>query len=128
MDTKITKGDPGQRDEGVGNVLPTLIRERASELAVIDGRDPEDLRASDVRQAEEELRGRHVDAAEANLQGGRTHEPDEAAGTMGRQRTTRDLDPEQSDRERLVEEGIEEAVHDDMVESGRETREEEPPG
>lgn len=96
MSTKVTQGNSqeGRDDVGVGNVNPTMIRERAVELAVMDGRPEEEVSEHDLDRAERELR--------ADLT------PDSPTGT----------DPEKN-AETLVEQGIEEAVHDEILESNK---------
>lgn len=96
MSTKVTQGnaEEGRNRVGVGNVNPMMIRERATELAVMDGRTEAEVSQHDLDQAERELR--------ADLT------PDAPTGT----------DPEKN-AETLVEQGIEEAVHDEILESNK---------
>ncbi len=98
MSTQVTQGnaEEGRDNVGVGNVNPMMIRERATELAVMDGRTEEEVSQQDLDRAERELK--------ADLT------PHAPTGT----------DPE-SNAEKLVEQGIEEAVHDEILESNKET-------
>ncbi|MEX2581247.1 MAG: hypothetical protein WD342_19480 [Verrucomicrobiales bacterium] len=104
MTTKITQGDFSD-DGGVGNVNPAMIRERAAQLAVSDGRTEDEISQTDMDQAEKELR--------ADLRSSEQKRLD--AEQAGRN------DAGGAETEALVEQGIEEAVHDEMLESGKET-------
>jgi len=128
MSSKITQGDPGGREEGVGNISPAMIRERAAEIAVIDGRRDDEVTPGDLRQAEDELR--------ADLDPGRPGRdlpeirPAPQSGDPTPSRATQSAGPGleegyRSPGEQLFQQGIEEAVHDEMLESGKESLREE---
>jgi len=123
MTSKITKGDIGNREGGVGNISPAMVRERAAQLAVIDGRRDDEVTPEDLDRAEQELR--------ADLDRGRGREPlpdvipSPQSGDPNPSRATQSPPPapeeDPSPAEELVHQGIEEAVHDEMLESGKET-------
>ncbi|HXF10135.1 MAG TPA: hypothetical protein VN625_05070 [Desulfuromonadaceae bacterium] len=105
-------------------VTPEEVDERARELSLIRGHEPSHRTTSDLRQAKRELRG--DDAADA---------PDDDQGIMasgmGAPPTSRgkkiepQLPDDDQDEARLVEEGVDEAGHDQMLEaSKRHTRSE----
>ncbi len=124
MSTRTTTGSPVGRESGIGNVNPTMIRERAAELAAIDGRGEDDIAQRDFDLAREELQAElrppSVQTAEKGT--ATSTDPAEPPASTGRARTESDADDTyQNHAAELVEEGIEEAVHDEMVESGKRT-------
>src|SRR6185369_14914129 len=108
---------------GIGTVTRAMVRERAAELAVINGRSVQDVSKSDWEEAKRELIGEpDVDPKETifesapeserwNLLPGSTgHKAPVVSGD--------DVDEEgRSDNERLVEEGIAGAEHDQMLQT-----------
>jgi|SRR6185437_8062436 len=109
-----------ENSAGIGTVTRKMILMRAVELAVIDGSSPEDVSKSDWEQAKRELTGGpEIDPKEALL--GSAPESDRwnpVAGSAGhkvRVNSSTDVDDEgRSDNERLIEEGIKGAEHDQM--------------
>jgi hypothetical protein len=103
-----------------------MVRERAVELAVINGRSKQDVSKSDWEQAKRELTGRpDADPKETLLESA----PESArwepvAGSVGGKvpvSAGEDEDEEgRSDNQRLVEEGIEGAEHDQMRQGAKE--------
>ena len=109
-----------ENSAGLGTVTRKMVRERAAELAVINGRSPQETSKSDWEQARRELTGQ-PDAApkETLLESAPESERwDPLPGSPGhkaRVAPSEDEDDEgRSDNERLVEEGIEDAEHDQM--------------
>ena len=100
-----------------------MVRKRAAELAVINGRSSHKVSASDWEQAKRELTGsEEIDPQEAKLESAPEAERwDPVPGSQGHkvpEAPSEDEDGEgRSDNERLVEEGIEEAEHDQMLEA-----------
>ena len=105
---------------GIGTVTRKMVRTRAVELAVIDGRSPEEVSKSDWEQAKRELTGGpEIDPKEALLESApesdRWNPVPGSAGQKVPVVSGADEDAEgRSDNERLVEEGIEGAEHDQM--------------
>jgi len=106
-----------------GKITQTLVNdecveERAKELALIAGRPPRDATESDKDQARDELLG-NADASNPSDDPGIVPSgmgsPPVSHGTQ-----TENLVPD-DDRltERTVEEGVEEAEHDEMVEAAK---------
>jgi hypothetical protein len=97
-----------------------MVRERASEIAVIDGRSAQHISKSDWEQAKRELTGLpDMDPKEAVLDEAPESERwDPVPGSTGNKvaaAPSADEDEEgRSDNERLVEEGIAAAEHDQM--------------
>ena len=105
---------------GIGTVTRKMVRERAVELASINGRPAQEVTKSDLEQAKRELTGgTDVDPKEAILESApEAARWDPLPGSAGHKMPaapSADEDEEgRSDNERLVEEGIEGAEHDQM--------------
>jgi hypothetical protein len=112
---------------GIGTVTPKMVRQRAAELAVIDGRPMQDVSKSECEVARRELTGEPVtDPREAAIESAPESERwDPVPGSTGHKVSVPPGDDEddegRSDNERLVEEGIAEAEHDHMVQAARAT-------
>jgi len=106
-------------------VTPKMVRQRAAELAVIDGRSEQDASKSECEEARRELTGEpDTDPKEAALESAPESERwDPVPGSTGHKvpaAPSEDEDEEgRSDKEQLVEEGIAEAEHDRMVQAAR---------
>ena len=116
---------------GVGTVTDKMVRERAVELAVIDGRNAQEVSTSDWEQAKRELTGgSDQDPNEALLESAPESERwDPLPGSTGRVVPVTSIDGEDDEgrsvSERLVEEGDLEAEHDQMVEAAKKQKEED---
>jgi hypothetical protein len=116
----LKQGALTENSEGIGTVTRKMVRERASEIAVIDGRSAQHISKSDWEQAKRELTGLpDVDPKEAVLDEAPESERwDPVPGSTGNKvaaAPSADEDEEgRSDNERLVEEGIAAAEHDQM--------------
>jgi len=115
-----------ENSAGLGTVTRQMVRERAVELAIINGRSAQDVSQSDWEQAKQELTGDPgTDSNEAVLQSAPESERwDPLPGSTGHKAPVAPSDDEdeegRSDNERLVEEGIAGAEHDQMREAARE--------
>ena len=109
-----------ENSAGIGTVTRKMVRTRAVELAVIDGRSPEDVSKSDWEQAKRELTGGpEIDPKEALLESAPESDrwnpvPGSAGHKVGVTSSADEDDEGRSDNERLVEEGIKGAEHDQM--------------
>ena len=109
-----------ENSAGIGTVTRKMVRIRAVELAVIDGRSSEEVSKSDWEQAKRELTGEpETDPNELILESApesdRWNPLPGSAGHKVRVGSSADEDDEgRSDNERLVEGGIEDAEHDQM--------------
>ena len=114
-----------ENSAGLGTVTRKMVRERAVELAAINGRSAQEMSKSDREQAKRELTGdSNTDPKEAILESAPESERwDPVPGSTGHKAPTTpsaDEDEEgRSDNERLVEEGIEGAEHDQMRQASR---------
>jgi hypothetical protein len=116
----LKEGALTENSAGIGTVTRKMVRERAVELAVINGRSAPDVSKSDWEQAKRELTGEpDTDPNEAVLETAPESERwDPVAGSEGSKvpvAPSADEDDEgRSDNERLVEEGIAGAEQDQM--------------
>jgi hypothetical protein len=111
--------------DGMGVASPDAVEKRAREIAMIAERDPDEFTDADWAQARRELLGTQATTApeetEANAE--LVEEWNVVASSAGH-RAPRGEDDE-SLGEQLVSDGIEEAVHDQMVEARKEELEQE---
>jgi hypothetical protein len=99
-----------------------MVEARAREIAVINGRSGNQVTDLDRQQARQELTGAEPsDADDEPEAGAEVAQWDAAAGSPGEQARTVPAHDEQVDAERLIEEGIAEAEHDQMLEGARES-------
>ena len=114
----LKDGNISENSAGLGTVTRKMVRKRAVELAVINGRSAQDVSKSDWEQAKRELTGEpDTDPKEAVLESAPESERwDPVPGSTGhkvRAAPSEDEDDEgRSDNERLVDEGIAGAEHD----------------
>ena len=107
-----------EKSAGLGTVTRKMVRERAVELAVINGRSAQNVAKSDWEQAKRELTGEpDLDPKEAVLELAPESERwDPVPGSTGHKVPVAPSDDEddegRSDNERLVEEGIAGAEQD----------------
>jgi hypothetical protein len=125
MANPLKKGILTENSAGIGTVTPKMVRRRAAELTVSDGRPARDVSKSECEEARRELTGeRDMDPREAALESAPESDRwDPVPGSTGHKvpaAPSEDEDEEgRSDNERLVEEGIAEAEHDHMVQAAR---------
>jgi len=110
---------------GIGTVTRDMVRTRATELAVIDGRSRNSVTMSEFAQAKRELTGEpDTEPKETILESAPESERwDPLPGSTGHKvpvAAGEDEDDEgRSDNERLVEEGVAGAKHDQMLQAAR---------
>ena len=103
--------------DGLGVASPEQVEKRARELALIDGRAENEFSERDLDTARSELLGISTPPDDVDLRVESMVEwdtPPSAAGGLIQEFETPD---EQTVAQRLVEEGVDEALHDQMVES-----------
>lgn len=116
---------------GIGTVTGEMVQERAIELAVINGRSGEDVSVFDLEQAKRELTGESdIDPKDAVLESApESQRWNPVPGTAGHEieaTSNEDEDSEgRSDSERLVEQGVAEAEHDQMLQAAKAEQEED---
>ena len=107
-----------ENSAGIGTVTRKIVRERAVELAVINGRSMQEVSASDWEQAKSELTGKPDAASKETIieSAPESKRWDPVPGSTGQKvsmASNEDEDDEgRSDNERLVDEGIAGAEHD----------------
>src|SRR5580700_10653666 len=105
---------------GLGTVTAEMVYKRAAELAAMDGRPARDVTKTEMEQARRELTGEpEADPNDAILEAApeseRWNPVPGSPGHKAQVSASEDEDEEgRSDNERLVEEGIEGAEHDQM--------------
>ena len=113
---------------GFGAPTTEEVEKRAREIALIDERDPEEYTDADWDQARRELLGATDQAPpEESEEAAKMQEewevtPDDRGRRVNRQGAGND---EESVGEQLVTDGVEEAIHDQMLEARREELEQE---
>src|SRR5947207_1919098 len=93
--------------EGIGTVNDDMIRKRAKEIALINGRSPRHVEPSDWEQARRELLGEEIEPSETAVE--RVPESErwrEVGHSAGHRAPTIAAHDEQTDTEKLVEEGV----------------------
>lgn len=124
MKDQIEEGRLSRNSEGLGTVTEAMVRDRAREIAVINGRDESQVLDADFQQARRELQGHerlypNPTPAE-NLPESDRWNP--VASTPGHKAKTMFPPDEQTMAQQLVEEGVADAEHDQQVEAIRESR------
>jgi hypothetical protein len=110
---------------GIGTVTRKMVRERATELALINGRSAKDVSATDWEQAKRELTGEpDIDPKEAVLESAPESERwDPLPGSTGHIVPVTSIDGEDDDGrsmgEKLIDEGVQEAEHNQMIQAAR---------
>ena len=121
----LKKGVISENFTGVGSVTRDMVRERAIELALINGRSAQDVSTSDWEQAKRELTGEpDADPDEAMFEAvpesDRLVTVPSSTGHKTPEAPNEDEDDEgRSEREQLVEEGVAEAEHDQMLQAAK---------
>jgi len=121
----LKQGALTENSIGIGTVTREMVQDRATELAIINGRSAKGASKSDWEQAKRELTGESdTDPKDALLESAPESERwDPVHGSTGRKvpvAPSEDEDEEgRSDCERLVEEGVLEAEHDQMLQAAR---------
>jgi hypothetical protein len=121
----LTKGNITEGFTGLGTVTHEMVLKRARELALINGHNPDHVSKAEFAQAKRELTGgADIDPEEEDIES----VPESERGNLSLDSTGRKV-PESSDEdeddegrsesERLVEEGVNEAEHDQMLQAAK---------
>lgn len=122
----IKEGAVSRGSAGAGTFTSEQVKQRAAEIALINGRSAFQILPSDWDQARRELTGEPLeDPKTATLEAApESKRWDPAPATPGRKaraHTSDDDDAEgRSDNERLTQEGIDEAEHERMLRATKE--------
>src|SRR3954452_6405020 len=119
-DNSYSAGKISVHGNGLGAPSPDEIEKRAREIALIAERDPDEFTDADWDQARRELRGAQAPNApeETDANANVVEEWNVVASSSGH-RAPR-IEDEENVGEHLVEAGLEEAVHDQMLEARKE--------
>jgi hypothetical protein len=113
-----------QNAHGLGTVTEEMVRKRAAELALINGRPPGQVLDSDLNEARRELTGGERLVPEPTpaeeLTEDQRWEP--VPESTGKEAPTVPAPDEQTFAEKLVEEGVEDAEQDSMVQGTRQSQ------
>lgn len=126
MDNLITNGQMSENGAGVGTVTRAMVKERAVELALIRGRSAGEVSQTDWEQAKRELTGgSQTDPNDTLLDSAPESERwDPVHGSVGHKAPESGNEDEDADGRsksaRLVEEGVAEAEHDQMLRAAEE--------
>ncbi|MBL9171784.1 MAG: hypothetical protein JNN07_28905 [Verrucomicrobiales bacterium] len=119
----LKQGALTEHSAGLGTVTRQMVHKRAQELATIDGRDPQDVTKADWELAKQELIGdpspdENEEAIETAPESDRWNPVAGSTGSSIPVAGSEDEDAEgRSDHQRLIEEGIAEAAHDQMLQA-----------
>jgi hypothetical protein len=131
MKNLLKDGHMTENGTGLGTVTRGMVRERAVELAIINGRTASEVNPSDWDQAKRELTGgSDIEPNDAILEAAPESERwDPVHGSTGHKAHESGSDDEdddgRTDSARLVEEGVAEAEHDQMVQAAQEPLEDD---
>jgi hypothetical protein len=116
---RIEEGRISENSHGLGTVTMEMVRARARELAIINGRSPHALLDSDLEQARRELTVEGPDLSEqADLESLPESERwDPVPGSSGDEVPRVPAPDELSDAEKFVQEGLDDAEHDQMLQA-----------
>ena len=124
----LTYGNISENGAGIGIVSRRMIRERAAEIGLINGRSPAEVTKTEWDQAKRELTGDSpvsplTELLESAPESDRWNP---VPGSPGHRALTSGDEGENADglneAAQLVEEGVNEAAHDQMLESAREVK------
>lgn len=120
---ELEKGRFSTMSRGLGTVTKEMVWKRAREIAVINGRGENRILDSDVEQARRELTIEEPIAGDpsAEEQTPESQRWDPASGSEGDRTPPLPVQDEQTFAERLVQEGVSDAEHDQMVRATRQS-------
>ena len=120
---QIDEGRLSDKGHGLGTVTQQMVMQRASEIAVINGRPANQIIQSDVAQARRELAGHtglELDSSPAEqLAEDRRWDP--LPQSDGKEAPAISPSDEQTFAQKLVEQGVDDAEHDQMINAERES-------
>ncbi|HWD17730.1 MAG TPA: hypothetical protein VHB20_00505 [Verrucomicrobiae bacterium] len=109
--------------EGLGAASSDTVVQRAREIAIINGRPPNHFSKDDFLEAKRELTGAEsYEDGEFEEAVARLTKWDDAPASHGHSSQKSEAPDEQSVAEELVEEGMNEAEHEQMVEGAKSHR------
>jgi len=122
MKNRIEEGRLSDRGEGLGTVTREMVMKRAREIAVINGRSQNNVLDSDLDLAQRELEGEDEmnppETAAERVPEDKRWDP--VPGSEGQQAPTVPAPDEQTVAEKLYDEGVADAEHDQEIQATRE--------
>jgi hypothetical protein len=121
----LTRGSLTENFAGIGTVTQVMVLKRARELALINGHSPDHVSKSEFEQARRELTGgSDIEPEEAELEAVPDTERLDllrvSTGHKVPESSDEDEDDEgRSESEQLVQEGVNEAEHDQMLQAAK---------
>jgi hypothetical protein len=114
-----------QHSEGLGTPTSDTVRKRAREIAMINGR--EEFSEEDWREAKRELHGGHeMNDTNGDMEmSSMVSEHDMVVGSMGHHSANMMPEDNENVLEELIAEGMDEAVHEQMLAARMEDRDEQ---
>ncbi|HEX4120504.1 MAG TPA: hypothetical protein VH619_07805, partial [Verrucomicrobiae bacterium] len=119
MKSSLNRGIISDHFSGVGTVTPEMVRHRAREIAIINGRPTNHCTKQDLLEAQRELTGAFSSVEDEDDIIINTTSWGEEPGSTGYPVEKAEAADEQTLAEELVEQGISEAEHDQMVEAAK---------
>jgi hypothetical protein len=119
----VNRGIIARNFTGIGAVTRDMVSVRAKELAMISGRAPYEVSQADFEQAKRELTGesdmdRQDEILESLPESSRWDPVPGSAGRLDPEPPSEDEDAEgRNESAQLVDEGVQEAEHDSMVQA-----------
>ena len=118
---KRFEGRVSEQGEGLGTVTKEMVMKRAREIAVINGRSQNNVLDSDLDQAQRELEGEDEinppTPVDERVPEDKRWDP--VPGSEGRQAPTVPAPDEQTDAEKIYDEGVADAEHDQEIQATR---------
>jgi len=113
-----------QHARGLGTVTEKMVRERAAELALANGRPPGQVLDVDIQEARRELTGAETlvpnPTPAEELTEDQRWEP--VPASTGKKAPTKEATDEQTFAEKLVDEGLEDAEQDNVYKATRQSQ------
>jgi hypothetical protein len=121
-ENRIEEGRFTEHGHGLGTVTEAMVRHRAREIAEINGRPRHQVLDSDLDQARRELTGEERLTPEPTIAEQLPEDSrwEPVLESTGRRAPTVPAPDEQTFAEKLVDEGVEDAEQDQMLEATRE--------
>lgn len=118
---RIEQGRFSDRGEGLGTVTKKMVMQRARQIALINGRSEKDVTDTDFKEALRELQGEDelhpAPTREESLPEDKRWDP--VPASEGRKAPSTEPSDEQTFAEKLVDEGVADAEHDQEIEATR---------
>jgi hypothetical protein len=115
-----SQGKISESFKGLGTVTAEMVEQRARELAVIDGREPNKFTKAEWEQARQELLGAEVLNPQEEPPEGAVSASDDILVTPPVCNTSRRDEETENVARTLIEQGLDEAEHDRIKEAGEE--------